>query len=203
MTMKEFKSNEEMIIGEAVIIDSEGEESLINEVETLSEGELSDLLNQLQELDSESEFSKEELDLEPEESEGEIASKDTSASKTARLMLKLVNGVRRKRGVPPLRLDARLTAAAQAHSNDMARRRRISHKGSDGSTATQRSRRQGYQGQAGENVASGQTSVKAVMVAWMRSPRHRRNILNRAYKDLGVGYAKNGRWYWTQVFGLR
>ena len=63
--MKESKSNinlaQEMTIAEA--IDSESNESLITEIETICEGELSDWLNQLQELGSESEIAKEDLDL--------------------------------------------------------------------------------------------------------------------------------------------
>ena len=55
----------------------------------------------------------------------------------------------------------------------------------------------------GENVAYGYPSGQAVMAGWMGSPGHRGNILNGAYRLLGVGAAQssNGRWYAAQVFG--
>ena len=52
---------------------------------------------------------------------------------------------------------------------------------------------------AGENIARGQISPKAVVDAWMNSSGHRANILNSSFTHIGVGYAENGR-YWTQMF---
>jgi uncharacterized protein YkwD len=45
----------------------------------------------------------------------------------------------------------------------------------------------GYTGRCyGENIAWGQKTPHDVFVAWMNSPRHRANILNSQYRDLGV-----------------
>lgn len=53
-----------------------------------------------------------------------------------------------------------------------------------------------------ENVATGYTSPKANVKAWLKSPGHRRNLLNRKYTRLGIGVAKaGGRTYTVQVFG--
>ena len=52
---------------------------------------------------------------------------------------------------------------------------------------------------AGENIAQGQTTAKAVVNAWMNSEGHRANILNKNYTHIGVGYVKDGN-YWTQMF---
>ncbi|HSG41107.1 MAG TPA: CAP domain-containing protein, partial [Thermoanaerobaculia bacterium] len=60
----------------------------------------------------------------------------------------------------------------------------------------------------GENIAEGQLSVGEVMDTWMRSPGHRSNILDKSFKELGVGLAmgRSGgthRVLWAQNFGAR
>ena len=57
----------------------------------------------------------------------------------------------------------------------------------------------------GENIAYGQRTADEVFQAWMNSSGHRANILNPAFRDLGVGLAYNGsgRPYWVQSFGAR
>lgn len=57
----------------------------------------------------------------------------------------------------------------------------------------------------GENVAYGYPSGKAAVGAWMNSPGHKANILNKEYRVLAVGaYTdKNGTWYVAQVFGRK
>lgn len=57
---------------------------------------------------------------------------------------------------------------------------------------------------AGENVAAGYSSGRAVVAAWMGSSGHRANILNGSFRLVGVGAVKaHGRWYAAQVFGTR
>lgn len=55
----------------------------------------------------------------------------------------------------------------------------------------------------GENVAYGYSTGKSVVNAWMNSPGHRANILNKDYRIDGVGAykGKDGRWYIAQVLG--
>jgi uncharacterized protein YkwD len=55
----------------------------------------------------------------------------------------------------------------------------------------------------GENVAYGYASGKAAVSAWMGSPGHKANILNKNYRLIAVGAAQDedGRWYVAQVFG--
>src|SRR5262249_25809617 len=86
---------------------------------------------------------------------------------------------------------------------DMARRRRMSHRGRDGSTPFRRMERSGYRYlRAGENVARGQTGVDEVMSGWMSSPGHRRNILGK-FTEIGAGYATDagGTPYWCVPCG--
>ena len=62
----------------------------------------------------------------------------------------------------------------------------------------------------GENIAYGQTSAKAVTVAWEENDDlysgqgHRRNMLNSDFNCVGIaGYKLNGVIYWVQDFGNR
>jgi uncharacterized protein YkwD len=56
---------------------------------------------------------------------------------------------------------------------------------------------------AGENIAVGYPTGKAVTRAWMSSPPHRANILNKHYRRYGLGAYRDshGRWWVSQVFG--
>lgn len=59
------------------------------------------------------------------------------------------------------------------------------------------------QGLGGENIARGQADAAAVMNSWMNSDGHRANILNCAYKTLGVGvHLGDGGPWWTQDFSF-
>ncbi len=55
---------------------------------------------------------------------------------------------------------------------------------------------------AGENISSGWTSPEAAVAAWMGSPAHRANILNRSFTTIGIGIAQapDGTFYWVQSF---
>lgn len=101
-----------------------------------------------------------------------------------RAVVDLVNRERTRRGLRPLKANEKMMADARGWSATQASRRRMFHS------------KMGY----GENVAVGQPTPEAVMLAWMNSPGHRRNILNPSYSTIGVGQVGNGSPYWTQVF---
>lgn len=116
-------------------------------------------------------------------------------------VVQLTNQFRSQYGLRPLSWNSQLGTAAQNHTLDMARMRRMSHSGSDGSQVGTRVQRVRYPfRQVGENVAHNQRTAQAVLSSWMQSPGHRKNILNPNFTEIGVGYY-NG--YWTQVFGSR
>jgi uncharacterized protein YkwD len=113
------------------------------------------------------------------------------------------NRERAAKKLSPLALDPKLTAAAQAHADDMARHSTMSHEGSDGSTPFDRIKRQGYNYRsAAENVARGQETVAEVMSSWMNSPHHRANILGN-YTQAGIAVAldKDDAPFWCVTFG--
>lgn len=119
-------------------------------------------------------------------------------------ILQLVNAERTARGLQPLSLDQRLSAAATAHSAHQAEIGTIFHVAPDGTTPGERITAAGYVFSAwAENVAAGHTSPEAVVAGWMASPGHCRNLLNPAYVHLGVGFVETTtsfRTWWTQKF---
>ncbi|WP_225834410.1 CAP domain-containing protein [Streptomyces sp. NK08204] len=124
-----------------------------------------------------------------------------TASGVVARIVELVNAERAKAGCAPVTLNATLTKAAQAHSADMASHQNMSHTGSDGSSPGDRITRAGYVWSTyGENIAYGYSTPEQVMAGWMSSPGHKANILNCAFKEIGVGLAQPGS-YWTQDFG--
>jgi len=129
------------------------------------------------------------------------ASADSADSGPTDRVLVLVNTEREKAGCTALTENAKLTKAAQDHSQDMADHTNMSHTGSDGSSMSDRLARVGYSfSSAGENVAAGYTTPESVMAGWMASAGHKANILNCGFKEIGIGLAQPGN-YWTQDFG--
>jgi len=138
----------------------------------------------------------------------ESASKPDSAGTTsttfASQVVKLTNSERTKAGCKALKSDAQLKSAAQKHSADMAKRDYFSHTSKDGRSPFDRMTDAGYAySAAAENIAAGQRTPADVVKGWMNSAGHKANILNCAYSEIGVGYAKGGSYgtYWTQDFG--
>jgi uncharacterized protein YkwD len=128
-----------------------------------------------------------------------------TAPQWANDILALTNAERAKAGCPALALDARLSKAAQAHTDEMARTGDLTHTGANGSDVGDRATAAGYiwRGIA-ENIAAGQPTPSEVVKSWMTSPGHRQNILNCTYRHLGAGYVRVSDQYghyWTQVFG--
>lgn len=114
----------------------------------------------------------------------------------------MLNGVRADNGAAPLSYDARLGRAAQAHANDMLAMRRMTHRGSDGSDAGQRIRREGYDARTwGENVARGYQTEAEVLNGWVNSPDHQANNINPDFEDFALAKAGSGSsLYWVLVF---
>jgi uncharacterized protein YkwD len=136
-----------------------------------------------------------------------VARTATSAASAAATLqeqvVALVNQRRAANGCGTVKVNSRLTQAAQLHSEDQAAHNTMSHTGSDGSSPWDRAERAGYDNAIGENVAMGYATPAAVMDGWMNSDGHRANILHCTAKAIGMGFAKSrdGTPYWTQMFG--
>jgi uncharacterized protein YkwD len=142
-----------------------------------------------------------------------LAAPAPAGADTVQSVLAAVNAARLQKGCGPLKLNAKLTAAARAHAKAMAEKNFFSHTGKDGSKFGARIKRQGYSYRAAaENIAAGQSSAGAVVKSWMGSSGHRRNILNCGMKETGIavvyqpddkpirGNSGALRYYWVQVF---
>lgn len=114
------------------------------------------------------------------------------------------NAERAAAGLTRLTVEARLTAAALAHSTDMAARDFFAHESPEGRSVADRVTAAGYAYRiVAENIAAGQRDAAEVVTGWMNSPGHRANILNPELRQIGVGRAAGGTYgtYWVQVFG--
>lgn len=114
----------------------------------------------------------------------------------------------------PLALSPVLSAAARAHSQDMADRSFIDHFNPDGLSPTQRVRAAGYTGTAGENIGAGYATIDDLYRGWMLGPEQRKNILSLHstfdstfhYDQIGPGFmlglsGKQYANYFTADFG--
>jgi uncharacterized protein YkwD len=111
----------------------------------------------------------------------------------------LLNVERTSRGLRPLRADNQLRKVADSYSGEMVTHSFFAHVGFDGSTLRSRIKsstryltRRVSRWSLGENLywGSGDLSTPAQSVdAWMHSPGHRHNVLNKNFRDIGIGIA--------------
>jgi hypothetical protein len=88
--------------------------------------------------------------------------------------------------LPALTLDDRLSQAAFLKAKDMFRQQYWAHTAPDGTTPWHWFGVVGYNyTYAGENLAKDFMSAGAVTAAWMASPDHRANILDKDYSQVG------------------
>ncbi|HJQ73955.1 MAG TPA: CAP domain-containing protein [Gaiellaceae bacterium] len=114
------------------------------------------------------------------------AAQAASLTRTETRLLALVNGARAHYGVPPLRVDWTLEAAARAHSAEMMRSNSFGHGNFYG-----RVRSFGVAGGIfGENIAWGSGTdarAAAIVQEWLASPEHRANLLRPEFRRIGIG----------------
>jgi uncharacterized protein YkwD len=126
-----------------------------------------------------------------------------------RAFLDLINDYRSQKGVGTLSLQDQLGAAAEFHSQDMARKNYFDHRLSNGDSPEQNMERFGYTNwtHTGENISAGFETAREAMKAWQDSPEHNKNMLSGAFKEIGIGRDFDGNskygWYWTTTFGSR
>ena len=110
-----------------------------------------------------------------------------------------INAIRRARGLRPLRHNARLAAAADFHSRDMARKGYFEHDSASGTAFWRRIERfypsRGFRSwTVGENLLWATDTYGAAFAVreWMHSPPHRENILSRDWREVGIGAVSVG-----------
>lgn len=91
-----------------------------------------------------------------------------------------INEYRQQQGLNPLELSDELVQLAEAHSNDMAARRQLSHEGF-------RERRRHTESRiCVENVAHNFPTPETLLDGWRRSPAHHRNLLEPKVARMGL-----------------
>lgn len=108
--------------------------------------------------------------------------------------VKILNETRKAQGLPALRLNSNLAAAAMAYARLMADNSwfvysRDPHDGPDGSSPDRRIAAAGYPGRfRGEALAGGQSSAQSAVDTWLHSPAHAAILLDPSAVDIGIGY---------------
>lgn len=102
-------------------------------------------------------------------------------------ILRLTNEERVDNGLPVLKLNPKLELAAQQKAQDILLKDYFAHQSPDGLTPWYWFEKVGYDYQyAGENLAIGFLDSEEVSQAWLESPSHRANLLNKDYKEIGL-----------------
>jgi uncharacterized protein YkwD len=108
-------------------------------------------------------------------------------------VLQQLNEIRRAHHLVPLTVSADLSAAARQHSDEMLAKGYFAHNSSNGDQFWQRIEsfypepRSGYWS-VGENLywTPGPATAAGSLKAWMASPPHRANILDPAWRQIGI-----------------
>lgn len=99
----------------------------------------------------------------------------------------LMNEYRADAGLLPLRIDSRLTRAANLRMQDMLDGGWWCHTSPEGLSPFSWFSVAGYRhSMAAENLAYGFETAQILVESWMESPGHRTNILGPAYSDCGL-----------------
>lgn len=114
-----------------------------------------------------------------------------------------INQYRGKKGLPPLKINSKISKIARQHSQNMANKEvSFGHNGSS-FRYNKVSKVVDYRGVA-ENVFYNQGYMnpgKTAVTGWIKSSGHRRNIEGK-YQVTGIGVARSsrGEYYFTQLF---
>ncbi|MBI2444480.1 MAG: CAP domain-containing protein [Candidatus Magasanikbacteria bacterium] len=138
-----------------------------------------------------------------------VLSKRSSVSQlSATRIIAATNQQRKKTGLAALKTNVILNRVAAARLTDMFKQQYFAHRSPDNTTATDLINQFGYDylGVA-ENLALGNfVSDAAVVAAWLKSPGHRKNLLEKKFADIGLAVKRGnfrGRSVWlaVQIFG--
>jgi uncharacterized protein YkwD len=113
-------------------------------------------------------------------------------------VLTLLNEHRQTINMPPLRLSDALSAAAAAHSQDMADKDYFAFEQPGRLGIAAQLKQCGYRGRTIPAITMGQTTADAVVQLLLGNAGHRRNLLDADNRDLGVGVVRSR---WTVVLG--
>jgi len=124
-------------------------------------------------------------------------------------VIRLTNLKREAAGMPALKYNAQLAAAAKAKGEDMINRDYWAHVAPDGTQPWKFFSDAGYKYRyAGENLAKDFSNPDSAVEAWMASPSHKENLLSSKYDEVGIAVVEgdlNGEdaTIIVQLFGKR
>jgi len=108
-------------------------------------------------------------------------------------LVEQINQLRAQHGLAPLRTSVALERAATAHTREMVAGGYFAHDSRDGSPFWERLERfyasKGFRTWwVGENLVWGTPDLSGAdaLQDWLQSPEHRANLLNRAWRDIGL-----------------
>ena len=111
-------------------------------------------------------------------------------------IIRAMNGVRANYGLPRLHTSRGLARAADAHSATMQRSNSIGH-----GAYSQRIRRYVRTRKVGENVAwMAGCNASAIVQLWLNSAPHRRVMLSKSFRRIGVGRRGSRKCFVTADF---
>lgn len=106
---------------------------------------------------------------------------------TARTIINLTNKARQQNKVTIVNSNLKLMNAAQYKLNDMTQNHYFAHVSPLGMTPWVWFKKAGYKYTlAGENLAIDFAQSEDILAAWLKSPSHRKNLLNGKFRDIGV-----------------
>jgi uncharacterized YkwD family protein len=118
----------------------------------------------------------------------------TRVTNFASQVVSLVNQERAKASLGALAVNKRLSNMAMVKAQDMKNNNYFDHNSPTYGSPFDMMKQFGITYHyAGENIAMGQRTPREVMTAWMDSPGHKANILNKNFTSIGVAYY-NGEW---------
>lgn len=107
------------------------------------------------------------------------------------VVIDLTNEERASFDEASLKRNATLDEAARLKAEHMAKNEYFAHYAPDGTSPWHWFDEAGYvYAHAGENLAIHFTDSAEVVEAWMKSPKHKENIVNSDFTEIGVGTAK-------------
>jgi len=119
-------------------------------------------------------------------------------------VLSYTNEERTKAGLLPLTVNTKLVNSASYKTSDLFNQQYFEHEAPNGEAVAEVTSKFGYEYiLVGENLALGNfDSNKKLVDAWMASPGHRANILNKNYTEIGISVKRDiyeGKLLWIAV----
>ena len=113
---------------------------------------------------------------------------------TSGLLVKMTNEERQRIGVSPLKINPKLTRAAEMKARDMISNNYFDHWSPQGRSPWYWIQLSGYDySHAGENLAMGFLDTREVHQAWLNSHSHRQNIINSNYQEIGIAVVEGNQ----------